>query len=254
MKLAGNTVLITGASSGIGYAMAEAFLNAGSTVIACARGMGRLVEAQRRHPGLHIQTCDIADERSRIELAAMVNTRFPELNVLVNNAGVQRDIDLTHGPYEFLAGDNEIRINLEGPIVLTAMLVPLLAKNAAPALINVSSGLGFVPMASMPVYCASKAGMHAFTLAMRAQLAKRDVKVFEIVPPMVDTALNPGGRAKRGGFRANLSAEAFVAAVMKELAADTPEIGYGMTAGYVRASRAELDRRFAEINAAFITP
>ncbi len=151
---------------------------------------------------------------------------FPELNVLVNNVGVQRDIDLTKGVDEFLAGENEIRVNLEAPIILSALLIPLLIRNLRSALINVSSGLGLVPMARMPVYCASKAGMHAFYIAMRVQLGKTGVKVFEIVPPMVDTALNPGGRAKRGGFRAGLGPEEFVAAVMREVSdASTPGKG-----------------------------
>lgn len=251
MRLSGNTVLITGGSSGIGYAMAEAFLEAGSTVVICARGERRLVEAQRRHPNLHTRVCDIADREARQALAAFVADRFPQLNVLVNNAGVQRDIDLTLGVEEFLAGDNEIRVNLEAPIILSALLIPLLARNPEPALINVSSGLGFVPMANMPVYCASKAGMHAFSMAMRVQVGKLRMKVFEIVPPMVDTALNPLGRAKRGGFKAGLDPKEFVAAVMAGLENDVPEIGYGMTAGFSQASRAELDRRFTEMNARF---
>jgi len=251
MKLSGNTVLITGGSSGIGYAMAEAFLKAGSTVIICARGEQRLAEAQARHPDLHARACDITDDRARRELAAVVTDRFPALSILVNNAGVQRDIDLTNGVDEFLAGENEIRVNLEAPIILSALLIPLLAKNPQPALINISSGLGFVPMAAMPVYCASKAGMHAFTMAMRVQLARLGMKVFEIVPPMVDTDLNAEGRARRGGYRAKLGAEEFVAAAMRGLANDVPEIGYGATAGYATASRAEIDRRFAEVNANF---
>jgi uncharacterized oxidoreductase len=251
MKLSGNTVLITGGSSGIGYAMAEAFLEAGNTVIICARGQQRLIEAQRKHPDLHVRVCDIADDKARRDLAAFVADRFPKLNVLVNNAGVQRNIDLTTGVEEFLAGDNEIRVNLEAPILLSALLIPLLARNPHPALINVSSGLGFVPMAHMPVYCASKAGMHVFSMVMRVQLAKLGVKVFEIVPPMVDTALNPAGRAMRGGYKAGLGPEEFVAAVMRGLENDKPEIGYGMTADFATASRAELDRRFTEMNADF---
>jgi uncharacterized oxidoreductase len=251
MKLSGNTVLITGGSSGIGYALAEAFLEAGSTVIVCARGEQRLIEARRKHPDLHVRVCDVADDTARKGLAAFIAERFPALNILVNNAGVQRDIDLTGGVDEFLAGDNEVRVNLEAPIILSALLIPLLAKNPQPALINVSSGLGFVPRANMPVYCASKAGLHAFSMAMRVQLARLGVKVFEIVPPMVDTALNPRGRAKRGGERAGLGSDEFVAAVMQGLASDTPEIGYGMTAGFIGASRAELDRHFAEMNASF---
>jgi len=249
MKLSGNTVLITGGSSGIGYAMAEAFLEAGSTVVICARGEARLIEAQRTHPNLHIHVCDVADQKARRELAAFMAERFPSLNILVNNAGVQRDIDLTKGAEEFFAGENEIRINLEAPIILSALLIPLLAKNPNPAVVNVSSGLGFVPMVGMPVYCASKAGMHVFSMTLRVQLARMGVKVFEIVPPGVDTALNPVGRAKRGGYQAGLGAAEFVAAVMQGLANDTFEIGYGMTAGFAKASRADLDKRFAEMNA-----
>lgn len=251
MRLCGNTVLITGGSSGIGYAMAEAFLDAGSAVVICARDERRLADAKQNHPSLHTRICDVADSEARQSLAAFMVERFPQLNVLINNAGVQRDIDLTHGVEEFLAGDNEIRVNLEAPIILSAMLIPLLARNTQPALINVSSGLGFVPMANMPVYCASKAGMHAFSMAIRMQLAKLGMKVFEVVPPMVDTGLNPVGRAKRGGFKAGLGSREFVAAVMRDLENDIPEIGYGMTAGYAQASRAELDRRFVEMNARF---
>jgi uncharacterized oxidoreductase len=151
----------------------------------------------------------------------------------------------------FLAGDNEIRVNLEAPIILSALLIPLLAKNPQPALINVSSGLGFVPMANMPIYSASKAGLHAFSMAIRVQLSKLGVKTFEIVPPPVDTGLNPAGCTQRGGFNSAPSPEEFVAAVMSGLKKDIPEIGYGMTADFPKASRKELDLIFARINPSF---
>ncbi len=101
-------------------------------------------------------------DQNRRELFEWATAELPGLNVLVNNAGIQRDIDFTQGIGEFLAGDNEIRINLEAPIVLSGLFVPLLAKNKGAAIINVSSGLGFVPAAKMPVYSASKAGLHAY--------------------------------------------------------------------------------------------
>lgn len=249
MQLSGNTILITGGSSGIGYALAEAFLKAGNLVIVCGRSETRLREVHAKHPEIHTCVCDVSNEEDRRTMVQWLSIEFPQLNILVNNAGVQRDIDLTRGLDEFLAGENEIRINLEAPILLTGMLAPLLAKNKNAALINVSSGLGFVPMASMPVYCATKAGVHAFCQAMRLQLAKLGIKVFEIIPPAVDTHLNPKGRAKRGGFKAGLSAAEFVAAVMKGLAGDLPEVGYGMTADFAHASRAELDQRFRQMNA-----
>ncbi len=249
MKLAGNTVLVTGGSSGIGLALAEAFLAAGSEVIICGRREMQLREAKTRFPALHTTVCDVSGEKDRRALAVWIESEFPRLNVLVNNAGIQRDIDLTRGLEEFEAGENEIRVNLEAPILLTGMLAPLLAMNREPALINVSSGLGFVQAAAMPVYSASKAGMHGFCMAIRKQFEPVGIKVFEIVPPAVDTHLNPEGRAKRGGYKPGLGPREFAAAVMRGLAADTPEIGYGMTARFIHASRPELDRSFQEMNA-----
>jgi uncharacterized oxidoreductase len=248
LLLSGNTVLITGGASGIGYAMAEEFLQAGSTVIVCGRNRQRLLEAAAKHTQLQTQVCDVAIEENRRELYAWTAARFPGLNVLVNNAGVQRDIDFTGGLNDFLAGENEIRINLEAGIILTGLFVPLLSKNAGAAIINVSSGLGFVPAARMPVYSASKAGMHAFSMAIREQLLKVGIKVFEVIPPAVDTGLNPVGRASRGNFRADLSPTEFVAAVMQGLQSDIAEIGFGMTAGLSRASRTELDESFRRMN------
>ena len=249
MDISGNTVLITGGASGIGYSMAEAFVDAGSEVILCGRREAKLLEAQKKHPSLHFRTCDVADDRQRSDLDDWVVTRFADLNVLVNNAGVQRDVDFTKGIGEFLAGENEIRINLEAPILLSGLLVPHLTGKKGATIVNVSSGLGFVPAAKMPVYSASKAGLHAFTMALRQQLLRLRIKVFEVVPPAVDTELNPQGRAKRGGFKANVISTEFVTAVMKGLANDVFEIGYGMTEGFLRASRADLDRSFQQMNA-----
>ena len=248
MKLAGNTVLITGGSSGIGLALAEAFLAAGSMVGICARSADRLEAATAEHPALRATVCDVSSEADRANLLAWAAVELPGLNLLINNAGVQRDIDFTQGLGEFLAGENEIRINLEATILLSGLFIPTLATAASAAIVNVSSGLGFAPMARMPVYAAAKAGVHAFSLALRRQLAKTAIKVFEIVPPAVDTALNPEGRAKRGNFKAGVTAEEFIAAVMPALAEDRFEIGYGTSAGLLRASRDELDARFEMVN------
>lgn len=248
MQLSGNTVLITGGATGIGYAMAAAFLEAGSAVIICGRRAERLVEARAKHPELHTRVCDVSKEEDRKGLADWIAANFPGLNVLVNNAGVQRDVDFTKGIDDFLSGENEIRVNLESAIILSGLFVPLLAKNKGAAIINISSGLGFVPAARMPVYSASKAGLHAYSMAIRQQLSKVGIKVFEVVPPAVDTELNPSGRAKRGNFKADLSPKEFVLAVMKGLENDVFEIGFGMTAGLIHASRADLDKSFQFMN------
>ncbi|MGB8077897.1 MAG: SDR family oxidoreductase, partial [Gallionella sp.] len=241
-------MLITGGASGIGLAFAEAFLDAGSTVIICGRRAKRLDEVHESHPRIHWRVCDISGERDREELADWIAANFPGLNILVNNAGIQRDIDFTHGIDDFMAGENEIRINLEASIVLTGLFIPHLARNKGAAIINVSSGLGFVPAAHMPVYSATKAGMHAFSMALRHQLSGIGIRVFEIVPPAVDTELNAAGRAARGNYKPGLSPKTFVSAVMKQLENDVFEIGYGMTAGFIHASRAELDESFKQMN------
>jgi len=248
MDLSGNTVLITGGATGIGYAFAESFLEAGNEVIICGRRKDRLLEAQKKHPEFHIKVCDVAEEKDRIALVEWISSKFSKLNILVNNAGVQRDIDFTKGIDEFMAGENEVRINLEAPIILTGLLIPFLAGKLEAAIINVSSGLGFVPAAKMPIYSATKAGLHAFSMALRHQLLKSGIKVFEVVPPAVDTELNPEGRAKRGNFKVDLKPELFVDAVMKGLKNNIFEIGYGMTEGHLKASREDLDKSFQQMN------
>jgi len=248
MKLSGNTVLITGGATGIGYAMAESFLEAGNDVIICGRREDRLLKAKQKHPDIHIKVCDVADEEDRKTLFKWSTENFRDLNILVNNAGVQRDIDFTKGVAEFLAGESEIKINLEAPIVLSGMFIPFLTGKKEAAIINVSSGLGFVPAARMPVYSASKAGLHAFSMALRHQLKNQRIKVFEVVPPAVDTELNAEGRAKRGNFKANLEPAEFVASVMEGFQDDIFEIGFGMSEGFIKASRAELDKSFQLMN------
>jgi uncharacterized oxidoreductase len=248
MNISGNTILITGGATGIGYALAESFLKAGNEVIICGRREGRLLEAQNKHPEFHIKVCNVAEEADQRALVEWISTRFSNLNILVNNAGVQRDIDFTKGISEFLAGDNEIKINLEATIILTGMFIPYLIGKKESAIINISSGLGFVPAARMPVYSATKAGLHAFSMALRQQLLKVGIKVFEVVPPAVDTELNPEGRAKRGNFKIDLKPEELVAALMKGFINNIFEIGYGMTEGHIKASREELDRSFQQMN------
>jgi uncharacterized oxidoreductase len=150
MRLSDNAVLITGGGTGIGYGMAEAFLEAGSTVAICGRTAKRLLEARAKHPELHTRVCDVSKEEDRKGLVDWAAAQLPGLNVLVNNAGVQRDVDFTKGIDDFLAGENEIRVNLEAAIILCGLFVPLLSKNKGAAIVNVSSGMGFVPGPTNP--------------------------------------------------------------------------------------------------------
>jgi uncharacterized oxidoreductase len=162
MELSGNTVPITGGSSRIGYVMASS--------TRAARSLS--APAQHRHPDLHLHVCDVADDKARGELAAFMANEFPELNVLVNNAGAQRDIDLTKGINEFFAGENEIRVNLETPTILSALLTPLLVRNPRPALVKVSSASASYQWRICRSIVPARGGMHAFSMAMRVQLGE----------------------------------------------------------------------------------
>jgi uncharacterized oxidoreductase len=247
MKLAGNTVLITGGATGIGFALAAAFLKEGSIVLVCGRREARLAEAKKRHPALHTRVSDIAKEEDRRTLGDWAISH--NVNILINNAGMQREVDFTRGLPALTEGDNEIRCNLEGPLFLTALLMPHLQSRQNAAIINISSGLGFVPIARMPVYCATKAALHSFTVSLRHQLAGKGIKVFEVIPPTVDTELDRGARAKRGQTDRGIPAQEVADAVMKGLTEDQFEIPVGTAANLVAGSRANFDQIFKNMNA-----
>jgi len=210
--MSGNSVLITGGSSGIGRALAEGFLSAGNIVAVCGRREDRLRALKEKHPEIHTRACDIGEMYDRRALVDWAQTAMPKMNILINNASVQREIDFTGGIVNYLSGANEIRINLEAPILLSGLFIPFLKKNPEAAIINVSSELGFVASGKMPVYSATKAAMHAFSMALRVQLKDIAVKVYEIITP---------------ADRDSLSAEEFAAAVIRRLEADQHEIGFG---------------------------
>lgn len=189
MKLTGNTILITGGATGIGFELAAALAQRGNEVIICGRRADRLDQAKARVPQLHTHVADVRDTRA---LAAWAVAAFPALNVLVNNAGVQHLFDFNTP--DFAKANEEIAINLLAPIELTAMLLPHLQQQADAAIVNVSSGLGFAPLARMPIYCATKAALHSLTMTMRYQLRQTGIRVFEIIPPIVASELGAAHR------------------------------------------------------------
>ena len=229
MKIGGNTVLITGGATGIGLALAEEFLKARSRVIICARTEEHLREAKRRFPALHTRLCDISEETGREALYRWAVANFRDLNVLVNNAGIQRMIDFRNGTEDLFAhqkedGEDEIEVNLKALIYLTALFTPHLMKQKEAAIINVSSGLAFHPMAAMPVYCATKAAVHTFSLVLRQQLEETPVRVFEFVPPMVDTNLDKGARKARGQTYFGITTKEFVVPALESFKNDEYEV------------------------------
>ena len=193
MKFTNNTILITGGAQGIGYAMAEYLEECGNTIIICDRNAEKLEEVKQVHPEFITYVCDISDYKSREDFAAKLIEEQPEMNFLINNAGIQRNTDMTAGTRDLPLGDAEIEINLRGPIYMTALLLPLLKQNEDSKILNVCSGLAFAGdrFPQMPIYCATKAGIHAYTRTIRVQFKPLNIRVMEIIPPMVDTNLNP---------------------------------------------------------------
>ena len=191
MDISENTILITGGNSGIGLGLATAFHAAGNRVIIAGRREGPLAEIADAHPGMCWHVVDMGDAGSIAAFAELVIGTYPELNVVVNNAGIMRLESLLADPVDLAAADEQVAVNLLGPIRLGAALLPHLRARPKAALISVSSGLAFVPFAMVPTYCATKAAIHSYTLSLRRQLADTAVQVIEIVPPAVATNLMP---------------------------------------------------------------
>jgi uncharacterized oxidoreductase len=246
MDLASNTVLITGGASGIGFALAERFVRARSKVIVCGRREDKLRTAKDKHPEIEIRVGDVETAAGRLQLFTWAVAAFPQLNVLVNNAGIQRRgarLADPVGDAEWERIHQEIAINFEAPVHLSRLFIPHLLKQKRAAIMNVTSGLGFAPMAVAPIYSATKAALHSFTLSLRNRLAETPIQVVEIIPPAVNTELGGAGLHTSG-----VAVDEFADAVIGRITDGDLEIAYGFAQQASRASRAELDQMFSRMN------
>ncbi len=194
MKTSGNCILVTGGGSGIGRALAEAFHARGDRVIVAGRRRAALDAVVAANPGIEAIELDVTDAGAITAFAAEVVARFPELDGLVNNAGIMRHEDL-HSPAHLADAEATITTNLLGPIRLTAALLPHFQSRPTSTVINVTSGLAFVPMTGTPTYSATKAALHSYSMSLRRQLAGSSVEVIELPPPYVQTELMGTGQA-----------------------------------------------------------
>ncbi len=189
MNITGNTILITGGGSGIGCALAEALHAKGNRVIISGRREQLLDEVTAANPGMASIVLDIQDKADIAAFARDAVARFPALNVVINNAGIMKDEDVTATEDHLAVAEETIVTNLLGPIRLTAALLPHLLRQPQSTLMTVSSGLAFVPMVVTPTYSATKAAIHSYSMALREQLAGTSTQVIELAPPYVQTEL-----------------------------------------------------------------
>jgi uncharacterized oxidoreductase len=244
MNLAANTILITGGAVGIGFALARQLAERGNRVIICGRSEEALRKAQADVPSLITRICDLTDTESRKALVDWLVTAHPELNVVINNAGVQYRRMFTDA-YALANLEQEVATNFTAPVSLIGELLPLLERQPKATIINVSSGLAFAPLAAVPVYSATKAAMHSFTLSLRHQLKATGIRVVEMAPPIVDTDLGGQDRIGRSSGQQMMSVEDFASQALAQLENDQDEVLVGMAAG----SRKMGETLFERMNA-----
>jgi uncharacterized oxidoreductase len=208
MQMTGNTVLVTGGGTGIGRGLAESLHRLGNQVVIAGRRRELLQDVVEANPGIDYRCLDQSDAADVRRFAVELTDRYPNFNVLINNAGTQRVEDLT--TTNFGLAEQSIAINLLGPIRLTSVLLPALLRKPHATIVNVTSGLAFMPSALTPTYCASKAALHSYTQSLRFQLRDTAVQVIELIPPHVQTAL----QGERGFDPRAMPLDDFVAEAM----------------------------------------
>ncbi|MCM3364481.1 SDR family oxidoreductase [Niallia sp. Sow4_A1] len=239
MKLSSNTILITGGSAGIGLAFADRFMKAGNQVIVCGRREEVLQQAKEKFPDLITFVSDLAVEADRIALFDWVTANYPDVNVLVNNAGIQQRFNVlkADAKNDWVYFNKEITINMEASIHLSMLFAPYFSEKENATIINVTSGLAFTPMAIAPIYSATKAAMHSFTMSLRHQLSDTSVEVIEVAPPAVNTDLGGAGLHTSGE-----PLDAFADGIFQGLEEGKMEIGYGSSVNRLRMSRDDSDK------------
>ncbi len=250
MHLTGNTVLITGGTSGIGRALASALHARGNTVLIAGRRQALLDAITAAHPGMRGYALDVQDPFAIEALVTHVRHHHPELNVLINNAGITAEEDLTSDSHDLNAAWSIIQTNIVAVLHLTVALLPVLKRQPRATIMTTTSGLAFVPRADYPTYCASKAFLHSWLQSLRQQLRETSVEVLELAPPYVQTELSGADQANDP---AAMPLDDYVAEVMQALADPRPPRGEVLVSR-VRALRfaeqdGAYDQRFALLNA-----
>ena len=239
MKLTNHKILITGGATGIGLGLAERFIKENNTVIICGRRESALKEVAARFPSVIIKKCDLTNANEREELYQWITKEHPDLTVLVNNAGMQQWMNISDEDF-FARAKEEIAINIEAPLHLTSLFIKL---NALNTIMNVTSGLSFVPLTKTPVYSATKAFFHSFTLSLRHLIKSKGVEVIEIIPPALNTDL--GGK---GLHDAAPPVSDFIESIFEQLKQGKTELTFGFSEMMTKAGPEDLQKAFSRMN------
>jgi uncharacterized oxidoreductase len=239
MEMTNNKILITGGASGIGLGLTERFIQENNTVIICGRRESVLKEVAGKYPTLITRVCDLTIEKDRIDLYTWISKHHSDLNVLVNNAGIQQWMPIDD-PDFFQRAKEELAINIEAPLHLTSLFIQLKSLHT---IMNVSSGLAFTPMTKTPVYGATKAFIHSFTIALRHLLKSKNIEVIEIIPPALNTDL--GGKGIHDSFP---PVSEFIEAVFRQLKEGKNELVFGFSEAMSKAGPEELKAAFNRMN------
>lgn len=239
MNIEHNKILITGGASGIGLGLTERFLKENNTVIVCGRREEVLQELSDKFPTVITKSCDLSLATEREQLFQWISAEHSDLNVLVNNAGIQNWMNVSDDDF-YSRAKVEIATNIEAPIHLTSLFLKL---DSLDTVMNVTSGLSFVPYTKVPVYSATKAFFHSFTLSLRHLLKEKNVEVIEIIPPALNTDL--GGKGLHD-FAPPVSA--FIESIFDQLKEGKTELTFGLSEGMANGNPAELKEIFAKLN------
>ncbi|MBE7170868.1 MAG: SDR family NAD(P)-dependent oxidoreductase [Williamsia sp.] len=239
MKLADNKILVTGGASGIGLGLTERFVEEGNTVIICGRREEALQEVAGRHPGLITRVCDLSVEADRLELFNWIKESHPDLNVLVNNAGIQQWMNVTDDDF-YQRAKAEIITNIEAPLHLLSLFLQLPSMKTV---MNVTSGLSFMPFTKVPVYSATKAFFHSFTLSAQHLLKQKGIEVIEIIPPALNTDL--GGKGLHDHAP---PVSEFIRTIFEQLKEGKTELTFGFSQAMAGGVPEVWKQRFAQMN------
>lgn len=239
MNTSNNKILITGGASGIGLGLTERFLKENNTIIICGRRADVLGDVARKHPGVIVRVCDLAKETERVSLYEWIRTEHSDLNVLINNAGIQNWMSVGDDTF-YSRSVTEIETNITAPLHLCTLFQHLPAMNT---IINVTSGLSFVPLSKVPVYCATKAFLHSFTWSLRHMVKNKGIEVIEMIPPALNTDL--GGKGLHDG---QPPVRDFVDAVFIQLQAGSQELTFGFSEAMAKAAPPALKETYQRMN------